>query len=135
MDAFCVALLDWIEAVLKPFLLRSPASLAHRLGIGLRRSPQVASSMPSIRIHHSHSLPLDQARKAVERIAAHIAEQFSVATRWERNVLHFQRTGVNGTISLDGKDVAVAADLSFLLSPIKGRVESEIRRYLDEELA
>lgn len=91
--------------------------------------------MPSIRIQHAHSLSPGNAKQAVSRIAERIAAEFSVHTRWENNVLHFQRTGVDGTIAVDGNQVNVQANLSFLLTPIRGKVESEIRRYLDEQLA
>jgi putative polyhydroxyalkanoate system protein len=91
--------------------------------------------MPNIRIDHIHSKSASDAKQAVNRIADKIAEQFSVVTRWDQDVLHFTRSGVNGTIALDGCNVRVDADLSFLLTPLKGRVESEIRRYLDEQLA
>lgn len=91
--------------------------------------------MPSIRIQHSHALTPAKAKQAVSKIAERIAAEFSVQTRWEDNVLHFQRSGVDGTIAVDGNQVNVNANLSFLLTPIRGRVESEIRRYLDEQLA
>lgn len=91
--------------------------------------------MPSIRIHHLHSKTPAAAREAISRIADKIADQFSVDTHWDEDTLHFTRAGVNGTIALEGDQVQVDADLSFFLSPLKGRVESEIRRYLDEQLA
>ena len=45
----------------------------------------------------------------------------------------FERSGVNGRIVVDADRVLVEADISFLLLPIRGAIESEIRRYLEEE--
>ena len=90
--------------------------------------------MPNIRILHSHQLSPVKAKEAVTRIAERIAAEFSVQTRWEDDVLHVRRSGVDGRIVVAGDQVEVNADLSFFLTPIKGKVESEIRRYLDEQL-
>lgn len=90
--------------------------------------------MPSIRIQHSHSLSALKAKEAVSKIAERIAQEFNVKASWEDNVLHFRRPGVDGRITIDSNIVHVDADLNFMLTPIKGRVESEIRRYLDEQL-
>ena len=56
--------------------------------------------MPTIRISRSHKKSVKEARAAVERVAEHIAERFSVDYGWEGNTLHFERTGVDGHINL-----------------------------------
>ena len=89
--------------------------------------------MPSIDIKRSHSLPLAEAKKKVQRVADHIAQRFDVACDWQGNTLNFQRSGVDGQIRLGPKDVHVVADLGFLLSALRGTVEREVNRYLDEE--
>lgn len=89
--------------------------------------------MPSIDIKRSHSRPLPEARRKVEHVAAHLAEKFDIAWRWEGNVLHFERSGVDGQIKVGAKQVHVTANLGFLLMALRGPVEREIHRYLDEE--
>ena len=89
--------------------------------------------MPSIDIKRSHSLPLADAREKVQRVADHIAERFDVACAWEGNTLRFRRSGVDGEIKLGAKQVHVVAELGFLLSALRGTVEREVNRYLDEE--
>ena len=44
----------------------------------------------------------------------------------------FERTGVDGSIKVDGQQIHIVAELGFLLSMFKDRFESEIRRYLKE---
>jgi putative polyhydroxyalkanoate system protein len=56
-----------------------------------------------------------------------------VACDWEDDVLHFRRSGVEGEIRVTGKQVHVLAQLGFLLSALRGPVEREVNRYLDEE--
>ena len=89
--------------------------------------------MPSIEIKRQHSRPLPSAKKSVQRVADHIAEKFDVTYGWEGNTLHFQRSGVDGHIKVTAKLIHVTANLGFLLMAIKGPVEREIHRYLDEE--
>lgn len=89
--------------------------------------------MSNIDIRHRHNRPLAEARAAVERVAAHIAEKFQVDYGWEGNELVFDRHGVHGRIHLSGQEIHVTAHLGFLLGMLRGPIEGEIRRYLDEE--
>lgn len=89
--------------------------------------------MPSIDIKRDHSRSLPDARKAVQRVADHIAEKFDVSCAWDGNTLNFKRSGVDGHIKLTAKQVHVTAELGFLLMAIRGSVEREIHRYLDDE--
>lgn len=91
--------------------------------------------MPSIDIHRPHHLPLDEARAVVEKVAARMHEKFDLEGRWQGDTLHFSRPGVNGQIAVDADAVRVRAELGLLLSPLKGLVEQEIRRKLDEHFA
>lgn len=89
--------------------------------------------MSSIEIKRAHSRPLAEARAAVERVARHIDERFGVDYRWEGNTLHFARSGVDGHIKVAAKQVLVNVQLGFLLSALRGSVEREIHRFLDDE--
>lgn len=89
--------------------------------------------MSSIDIKHAHSLPKAKARKAVEEVARKLAERFAFDYEWdEDDTLHFTRSGVDGKIALKPKELRVSAKLGFLLAALKGPIESEIRRVLDE---
>lgn len=88
--------------------------------------------MPSIDIRRTHNLSLPEARAVVEKVAARMHEKFDIAGRWEGDTLHFSRPGVNGQIAVGSDAIRVHAELGLLLSPLKGMVEQEIRRKLDE---
>lgn len=91
--------------------------------------------MPSIDIQRTHNLPLPEARAVVEKVAARMHEKFDITGRWDGDTLHFTRPGVNGRIAVGSDTVRVHAELGMLLSPLKGMVEQEIRRKLDEHFA
>jgi putative polyhydroxyalkanoate system protein len=89
--------------------------------------------MSGIDIRHNHSLPLDQARNAVDEVARKLSERFEIDCEWVDDVLHFNRAGVEGTIELAPKQVHIAAKLGFLMSAFRGPIEQEIRRVLSEK--
>jgi putative polyhydroxyalkanoate system protein len=89
--------------------------------------------MPSIDISRPHTQTVAAAKKSVNRVAKHIAEKFDVDSAWQGDTLVFRRSGVDGQIRVEAKSVRVTVELGFLLMAIRGNVEREIRRYLDEE--
>lgn len=89
--------------------------------------------MAGIDIRHAHSLPMGKARKAVEQVARKLAERFGVEYEWDGDTLNFARSGVDGKIALKPEQLRVTASLGFLLSALKGPIEAEIRRVLDEK--
>lgn len=84
-------------------------------------------------MHRKHQLGVAKARKAVDKVAKHIRERFEIEAKWEKNILEFARAGVDGHIAVTAGTVSVHAEISWLLLPIKGAIESEIGRYLDQE--
>lgn len=88
--------------------------------------------MPTISIHRPHHLPIGDARDIVDQVAATLRDRFGLDGNWQGDTLHFARTGVQGQIALQANAVDVCAELGMLLAPLKGMVESEIRRKLDE---
>jgi putative polyhydroxyalkanoate system protein len=91
--------------------------------------------MATIDVCRTHGKPLDEARAAVEGLAAKMAERFAVQCAWEGDTLHFQRPGVDGHIALSADAVRVHAHLGFLLTALKGPIEAEIHRVLDEQFS
>lgn len=89
--------------------------------------------MASIDILHDHSKTPKQARKAIEDVAKKLSERFDMDYGWDGDTLNFSRSGVDGHIALLPQQLHVTADLGFLLSAMKGPIESEIRRVLSEK--
>ncbi len=91
--------------------------------------------MANIDIRHKHNLPPAKARKAVEQAAIKLGEKFGMDYRWEGDILHFVRSGVDGRIALAPKQVHITAQLGFLLSALQAPIETEIRRVLKDKFA
>lgn len=94
----------------------------------------IIHAMATIDLQHAHSLPHDQARQAVEQAIARLGQKLGIDYRWEGDTLLFARPGVDGRIALLPGAVHVTASLGMLFSAMKGTVESELRRVLQERL-
>ncbi len=90
--------------------------------------------MADIDIRHPHSLPLPKAREAIEQAAQRLSQKFGIDYAWNGDTVDFQRSGLDGRIQLAPDELHVTAKLGFLLSAMKGPIETEIRRVLAERL-
>ncbi|MFC3653547.1 polyhydroxyalkanoic acid system family protein [Dyella humi] len=92
--------------------------------------------MPSIDIRRPHRLSAVEAHAVIDRVAARMREKFQVLTQWQNDTtLSFERAGISGKIAVGPDEVHVSAELGMLFSPLKGMIEQEIRRKLDEHFA
>ncbi len=91
--------------------------------------------MPKVRIEHAHSLPLPEVRQRLQGLADKLSEKYGIEAKWisEREA-DVKRTGVTGKILIAEDKVTVALDLSFVLSPLKEKVETRVREQLAKSL-
>jgi putative polyhydroxyalkanoate system protein len=97
--------------------------------------PDPETVMPKIDIRRPHQLSLPDARAVVEQVAARMRDKFGMEGHWQGDSLRFSRAGVNGAITVGSDSIHVAAELGMMLAPLKGMLEQEIRRKLDEHFA
>jgi putative polyhydroxyalkanoate system protein len=90
--------------------------------------------MADIELTRPHSMRLDEARTAVERVAQQLETDLEVDYEWDGDTLLFDGPGAEGTIELDADVIEVLIDLSAFLRPMKSRVKSEAETYLDRSL-
>lgn len=91
--------------------------------------------MPKIDIRRPHQLSIAEARAVVDQVAARMHEKFGMDGRWQDDTLLFSRPGVSGSIAVGSDAIQVKAELGLMLAPLKGMIEQEIRRKLDEHFA
>jgi putative polyhydroxyalkanoate system protein len=88
--------------------------------------------MPKLTIEQSHSLDPAVVRQRLDALRARLAEKYGIDAAWKSDTeATFKRTGASGSIHCHAGKVVITVDLSFALSPLKGKVETRIR----EELA
>ena len=88
--------------------------------------------MSEISIRRTHGMTLKKARIAAEHIADELSSEFKLDYEWDGNTLNFHRTGISGTMVVEKKTITIVAKLSFLLRPVKSKIERGIHRFCDE---
>jgi putative polyhydroxyalkanoate system protein len=88
--------------------------------------------MPNIDIRRPHQLSIADARAVVDQVAARMHEKFGTTGQWRGDTLEFSRPGVSGSIAVENNVIQVQARLGMMLAPLKGMIEQEIRRKLDD---
>ena len=82
--------------------------------------------MADIDIRRTHSLGLEGARAAAGRLATQLGTRFGLSGRWEGNVMHFERPGVTGSLTLTDKDLHLTVALGMLMKAMKGNIKAEV---------
>ena len=91
--------------------------------------------MSDIKIRRSHALPHDKARAAAEKMAKRLQKEFDLDYEWDGDVLVFERSGVNGELTVTSRHVEMEVKLGFLLRMMKPTIEKHIHDNLDEIFA
>ncbi len=91
--------------------------------------------MSDIKLRRSHNLPHDKARHAAEKMARLLKKEFDLDYEWDGDVLVFERSGVNGELTVATSHVEMEVKLGFLLRMMKPTIEKHIHDHLDEIFA
>jgi putative polyhydroxyalkanoate system protein len=66
-----------------------------------------------------------------EKIAAKLEKDYELKSSWQRDVLTFTRSGVNGTLAVTVKELHIDVKLGFLMAAFKGPIQGAIEKNLD----
>jgi putative polyhydroxyalkanoate system protein len=91
--------------------------------------------MPTIDIHHPHSLGKQACREAVDAIAHKLADRFGLGDMaWDGDTMKFSGRGIAGSLAVADSDAHLQMRLGPLLALMQPVIEAEIRRRLQEHL-
>lgn len=82
--------------------------------------------MADISIVQAHSLSPEQARAAAQQVADKMAREYDLACAWNGNVLSFERSGVQGALTLQGQQAEMVIRLGFLMSAFSTTIEAKV---------
>lgn len=88
--------------------------------------------MSSIDIHAHHQLSHEDALTAADELSCDLAKKFGIDYGWDEEVIHFERPGVSGQITVEETEIRIQATLGFMLMMLKAPIEQEIINYLTE---
>ena len=90
--------------------------------------------MSHIKIQRSHSMDKAQLRAMTEELGQKLKAKFGGDYRLEGDLVHYKYSGVDAKVSFDESTVDVDVKLGLLMMALKGMVESEVNKYLDEHV-
>jgi len=82
--------------------------------------------MAEISIVQQHSLTPEAARTAAEGVAQRIAAEYGLDCKWDGDVLRFERSGVEGEMTLEGQSAAMRIRLGFLMGAFAPTIEAKV---------
>jgi putative polyhydroxyalkanoate system protein len=82
--------------------------------------------MAEISIVQEHGLNPSMARAAADKVAAKIATEYGLACRWDGDVLRFERSGVQGSLTLEATRAAMRIQLGFLMGAFASTIEAKV---------
>ena len=74
---------------------------------------------------------MEAAQTAADDLVQDLAEKFAIDYGWDGDYIHFERPGVDGRIEVSEDVIHIQARLGMLLMFLHGRIENEIRNYLE----
>ena len=86
--------------------------------------------MSQIDVRARHHMSRDDAQSAADELACDLAQKFDIDYGWEGDHIHFERSGVNGVITVREQEIRIQARLGLMLMFLKPQIENEIVRYL-----
>jgi putative polyhydroxyalkanoate system protein len=89
----------------------------------------------NISIRRDHGLPHAKAVEAANRIAMQLQKEYGVLSRWQGSTLHFERTGLTGTLELSGSKLELEIHLGFLMSAFRERISEAVEQTLRKGFA
>lgn len=95
--------------------------------------------MSDIHMQREHTLGLLNARKLVAEWIEQAETRLGMSCSYQQgessDEISFQRPGVTGTVQITEDRFVLDAELGFLLSAFKDKIESEVARRMDKMLA
>ena len=92
----------------------------------------VEADVATITVSKRHNLSHKKAKAVAEQLANDLEKRFDLAWSWEGDHVHFQRSGVSGSMHVGTTDIRLDVKLGFLLTPLKPAIEREIHAQLDK---
>ena len=82
--------------------------------------------MSEISIVQEHNLSPEQARDAAQQVAQRIATEYGLACKWDGDVLRFERSGVEGALTLEDQRAAMRIRLGFFMGAFAPAIEAKV---------
>jgi putative polyhydroxyalkanoate system protein len=87
---------------------------------------RTGTAMADIQIVQEHKLDRDAARAAAQAVADKLANEYGLGCRWDGDVLRFERSGVEGALTLEDQRAALRIKLGLFASAFASTIEAKV---------
>lgn len=91
--------------------------------------------MADITIVQTHNLTPERARAAAQEVADKIAREYGLACHWDGDVLRFERSGVNGVLTLGARQAEMEIKLGFLMGTFAPAIRAKVAEKMQKVFA
>lgn len=91
--------------------------------------------MADISIVQAHSLTPEKAREAAQQVADKIAREYGLACKWDGDVLRFERSGVNGALTLSAQQAAMEINLGLVMGVFAPSIRTKVAEKMQKVFA
>lgn len=84
--------------------------------------------MANFTIVQPHSLSMESARAAAQKVADQMAVDYEMSHQWVGDVLEFKRSGFSGTLALVEGSVQLDVLLGFMLRGFTKKIEEQVSK-------
>lgn len=88
--------------------------------------------MADINIIQDHTLSMEQARVAAQKVADEMVADYEMVAEWSGDVLSFKRTGVSGTLALAENQARLEIELGFMLKGFASKIEEKVTKNMQK---
>ena len=88
--------------------------------------------MAGFTVSKPHTMPLEEVRAAAEQLAKELRKQHGLRYRWQGDTATFNRTGIDGLLSIDDNRISLKVKLGFLAAAFERPLRQAVTDYLDK---
>jgi hypothetical protein len=88
--------------------------------------------MADFTIVQQHSLSMEGARAAAQKVADQMAVDYEMTHQWVGDVLEFKRSGFSGALALSEGSVQLEVVLGFMLRGFAKKIEEQVSKNMNK---
>ena len=91
--------------------------------------------MADIHVVQTHTLSREQARQAAQQVSDKLARDYQLACKWDGDIMRFERSGVEGELTLEAGQAAVDIRLGFMMGMFAPTIQEKLRASMKKVFA
>ncbi len=91
--------------------------------------------MSTFTLKRGHAMAPDRLKAEMQALADQLVEKFGGSCQWQGDEIHYHYSGgLRARVDCQPQEVVVEVELGMMMSLFRGRIESEVRDYLERHI-